>query len=129
MAWTSPDSHVYAVGEVVTAATLNTFVRLNLDAVSQSLQVIEANGGAITTPTVKCQTVNITITAASGGTAIVYPVGFSTWSLPVAVCGGTVGTTVVCRTPTATGFTAFCFNGSTAITSGGFQFFYVVFGV
>jgi hypothetical protein len=31
MSWSSPDSHVFVVSEVVTAATLNTYVRLNLD--------------------------------------------------------------------------------------------------
>jgi hypothetical protein len=30
MGWTDPSSHVYVVGEVVTAATLNTFVKDNL---------------------------------------------------------------------------------------------------
>lgn len=32
MAWTDPAAHVYVTGEVVTAATLNTYVRLNLQA-------------------------------------------------------------------------------------------------
>lgn len=129
MAWTAPDSHVWTTGEVVTATNLNTYIRLNLDALSQSLQVISGNGSAPTTPGVKVQIVNITFTAASGGTAITYPVAFSSWSIPVAVDGGTVGTTVVCRSPTTTGFTAFAFNGSTQITSGGFQAFYAAFGV
>ena len=30
MAWTDPASHIYTVGEIVSAATLNTFVQANL---------------------------------------------------------------------------------------------------
>jgi hypothetical protein len=30
MPWTDPSTHIYATGEVVTAATLNTFVEANL---------------------------------------------------------------------------------------------------
>jgi hypothetical protein len=31
MAWTNPDTHIWAVSEVVSAANMNTFLRLNLD--------------------------------------------------------------------------------------------------
>jgi hypothetical protein len=31
MAWTNPDSHIWTAGEVLTAANMNTYVRLNLD--------------------------------------------------------------------------------------------------
>ena len=31
MAWTNPDSHVWTTGETLTAANMNTYIRLNLD--------------------------------------------------------------------------------------------------
>ncbi len=31
MSWTAPSGHVWATGEIVTAANMNTFIRLNLE--------------------------------------------------------------------------------------------------
>jgi hypothetical protein len=31
ISWTSPDSHVWTAGEVLTASNMNTYIRLNLD--------------------------------------------------------------------------------------------------
>lgn len=31
MAWTAPDNHIWATGEVVSAANMNTYIRLDLD--------------------------------------------------------------------------------------------------
>jgi hypothetical protein len=37
MAWTDPSGHVYATGEIVTAATLNTYVQANLVVLGASI--------------------------------------------------------------------------------------------
>lgn len=50
MAWTDPAAHVYVTGEVVTAATLNTYVRLNLQALWDSPACRAHNTSTISLP-------------------------------------------------------------------------------
>lgn len=46
MSWTAPSGHVFVTGEIVTAATLNTYVRLNLDDLDRRTSPI---GGVVAT--------------------------------------------------------------------------------
>ena len=50
MAWTDPAGHVWVTGEVVTAANLNLYVRLNLEALRNDPAALVFNSAAISVP-------------------------------------------------------------------------------
>ena len=51
MAWTDPAGHVWVTGEVVTAANMNTYVRLNLEALRNAPACRVFNSSAISVAT------------------------------------------------------------------------------
>lgn len=132
MAWSPPDNHVWTTGEVVTATNMNTYIRLNLDQLPRSVQAFYGNGAAVTAGVFPgLQVVTGSVTAAGAGTAITWPVAYSTWAMAL---GGPASTanpniTVELHSPTATGATVFLYVGASQITSGTVSFFYWVLGV
>lgn len=117
MAWTDPAGHVFVVGEIVSPATLNTYVKDNLVALQNSLQMkgkttLSLNGSspALGTPVFLVQSGTVVVTFASNTAAVTFPVAFPNGVLCVLVNDGddTIPKTMasVAASVSKTGFTA-----------------------
>ena len=131
MPFTNPDSVHRASSGAVAPSGWGDTVNDDLNFFNSTLLRVAGTTGAGQWSDLKgIQVVTVTFSAISGGQTITYPVAYSSWSLPVVCLGDRAGTetSVTAKSPTATGFKAQVFNGSTEFTSGTFRINYFVIG-
>ena len=81
MSWTNPDNHVWTTGEIVTAANMNTYIRLNLDYSTSALGATVASLETTTsTSFTDLSTVGPTVTMSSLGTSAIVIMSALQWN-------------------------------------------------
>lgn len=91
MTWTSPDAHVWATNEILTAANMNTYIRQNLDFLAGSIGATVATSESTASGTyVDLATTGPSITVVTLTTALVIvSCGVANGAMSFAVSGAT----------------------------------------